>query len=661
MAGLSKAENDELRRALQDAVVKCSERGLYQSAKWVAELLASVPSTTDWSPTTDATVEDSQMSDPDLVPPPSAPAVPIVLTGNEDAREGRLEADEVSRYLLAKSLFDCHEFDRCSAIFLPDEVPLAPLSTRPRTPSGPLRSPPPGKKGGGRRRGSESGQTSLSARRASSPPRVPHLSQKALFLALYAKFLAGEKRREEDSEMVLGPADGGATINHELMGLGHRLEAWFLDEEGHGEERSSGQGWLEFLYGTILAKSKNEKEAKKWLLRSVHRYPFHWGAWQELASLIGSVDDLRQMRPLLPNNLMAFIFQIHVNQELYQSTEQVYKQLAQLEQIFPNNPFLADFVEAEHIFSELVNQDPYRLESLDQYSNVLYVMNRRAKLAFIAQLAISTDRFRPESCCVAGNYYALKSEHEKAVVYFRRALTLDRSFLSAWTLMGHEYIELKNTHAAIESYRRAVDINRRDYRAWYGLGQTYEVMEMHYYALYYFQRAAALKPFDPKMWQAVGNCFVKLDRPREAIQALKRSLLTGTYHEQPASFASSSGSGADDAPLTGGLMDPELLYQIGLMYEKVQDRDEAAAYMDLTLAQEEASDPADSATAHGTGIGITPTTSRARMWLAKWEFARGALDRAMLLATQLCHDGVEVDESKALVRDLRARMEQAAT
>jgi anaphase-promoting complex subunit 8 len=32
----------------------------------------------------------------------------------------------------------------------------------------------------------------------------PKLSQKSLFLALYAKYLAGEKRKEEETEMVLG-------------------------------------------------------------------------------------------------------------------------------------------------------------------------------------------------------------------------------------------------------------------------------------------------------------------------------------------------------------------------------------------------------------------------------------------------------------------------
>jgi anaphase-promoting complex subunit 8 len=121
------------------------------------------------------------------------------------------------------------------------------------------------------------------------------------------------------------------------------------------------------------------------------------------------------------------------------------------------------------MFDQIVETDPYRLDDLDVYSNILYVMEKSSKLAYLAQLATRTDKFRVETCCIVGltplhcaesdfegNYYSLKSEHEKAVTYFRRALKVNRNYLAAWTLLGHEYLELKNTHAAVEAYRRAV-------------------------------------------------------------------------------------------------------------------------------------------------------------------------------------------------------------
>lgn len=375
---------------------------------------------------------------------------------------------------------------------------------------------------------------------------------------------------------------------------------------------------------------------------------------------------------------------------------------------------MVDFEEASKIFTLILSTSPHRLDSLDHYSNILYVMGARPQLAFVAQIATATDKFRPETCCVVGNYYSLKSEHEKAVMYFRRALTLDRNFLSAWTLMGHEYIEMKNTHTAIESYRRAVDVNRKDYRAWYGLGQAYEVLDMSFYALFYYQRAAALRPYDPKMWQAVGSCYAKMGRVEQSIQALKRALVAGSYYaDDGAASGASPGGGARK------ILDPETLHQIATLYERLGDDDEAAAYMELTLQQESGGAPVNednsadedeysSASEHaarsdgeaehsgdgddddrpsrsrrrrknGAGAssfgvqhddstatdgwqpnsGPTVTTSKARLWLAQYALRKGDLERADQLAGELCQDGMEVEEAKALMRDVRARREDA--
>jgi len=312
-------------------------------------------------------------------------------------------------------------------------------------------------------------------------------------------------------------------------------------------------------------------------------------------------------------------------------------------------------------------------------------MNMRPKLAFLAHLCSNVDKFRPESCVVIGNYYSLLSMHEKAVQYFRRALTLDRTCLSAWTLMGHEYVELKNTHAAIESYRRAVDVNRRDYRAWYGLGQTYEMLEMHTYALWYYKKAAGLRPWDGKMWLAVGSCLEKMDRDRDGIKALKRALLADAYYDVGSSF----GSGGEllGGRNTTGHMDPETLLQIANMYNRLGEIDEAKSYMELCLAQEDggvqSSDdkrfqesitihndsppPSDDgrggesaavgAGDHEGGTGVTAATSKARMWLARYALDMEDYVTANRLATELCEDGVEVEEAKALLREVRARMD----
>ncbi|OOG00062.1 hypothetical protein ASPCADRAFT_161561 [Aspergillus carbonarius ITEM 5010] len=667
----------ELRFRLEDAAMKCSERCLYQSAKWAAEMLDSIVPVEQYD-----TDPDSPMDLPDA---PSNTQNPYLRA--QDPLEATLEAQESYKYLLAKSYFDTREYDRCAAVFLPPTISPVPLtSTPPKPKSRQSLTPQKGKS----KASAYSGVKDHSVTR--NP--YPRLSQKSLFLALYAKYLAGEKRKDEETEMVLGPADGGSTVNKELPDLARGLEGWFTERQEKGLEDRS-QGWLEYLYGVILLKGRNEDEAKKWLIRSVHLNPFHWGAWQELNDLLASTEDLNQVVKLLPLNIMTLIFRVYCSQELYQATEDTYQSLSELEMIFPASAFLKtqrallyyhskDFEEASSIFTDILVTSPHRLDSLDHYSNILYVMGARPQLAFVAQIATATDKFRPETCCVVGNYYSLKSEHEKAVMYFRRALTLDRNFLSAWTLMGHEYIEMKNTHAAIESYRRAVDVNRKDYRAWYGLGQAYEVLDMSFYALFYYQRAAALRPYDPKMWQAVGSCYAKMGRIEQSIKALKRALVAGSYYAEDASQV---GMGAPERKI----LDPETLHQIATLYERLGDEEEAATYMELTLQQEsgqviqEEEDASsdndndddqsgtdaqsssrrtrksstqqdeDEDTWHGTGV--TATTSKARLWLARWSLRNGDLERADQLAGELCQDGVEVEEAKALMRDVRARRE----
>ncbi|KAF2021420.1 TPR-like protein [Aaosphaeria arxii CBS 175.79] len=638
MSLLSKADEAKLKGQLQDAVISCTERCLYSSAKWAAELLNSFPETDDDGSETDV---DSAMSDP---PPPQTPT-----PSSKDPIEARLEARETQKYLLAKTFFDCREFDRCAAIFLPDSLPKTSFLV---TPSPASKSKPHGK---------SKIKLGTPTKPALSAAVVKGLSQKALFLSLYAKYIAGERRMNEDSEMILGPQDG-ITTNKELPGISAILEEWFSGLANSGRKP---QGWLEYLYGLVLAKGKNEKQALEYFIQSVNCCPYNWGAWQELSTLFSTIEELHQVTPQLPQNIMGFVFQIYASQELYQSANQVHNSLAQILDIFPGSAFLQTqrallyyhskaYEDAEQIFSELLVANPHRIDAMDCYSNVLYVLENRPKLAFLAQLAMTTDKFRPETCCVVGNYYSSKSEHEKAVIYFRRALTLDRTFLSAWTLMGHEFIEMKNTHAAIESYRRAVDVNRKDYRAWYGLGQAYEVLEMHSYAIFYYQRAAALRPYDPKMWHALGACFGKVGKVANGIRAYKRALVAGSFYDN--NVGSSFGSG-EVSGLGGGVLDPEVLFNIALLYERVNNMGECAAYMELVLAQEEGPDYDESVGDMAGGVGVTPTTSKARLWLAKWEYMRGMYQRSMELANELCQDGVEVEDAKALIRDIRARIE----
>lgn len=62
----------------------------------------------------------------------------------------------------------------------------------------------------------------------------------------------------------------------------------------------------------------------------------------------------------------------------------------------------AGFEEAANLFTALRDSDPYRIEDLDVFSNILYVSEKRAELAALAQEYVKVERMRPEVCCLIG-------------------------------------------------------------------------------------------------------------------------------------------------------------------------------------------------------------------------------------------------------------------
>lgn len=61
-----------------------------------------------------------------------------------------------------------------------------------------------------------------------------------------------------------------------------------------------------------------------------------------------------------------------------------------------------EFDEATEFFTELRKADPYRVDDIDVFSNILYVSEKRAELAMLATEYVKVDRNRPEVCCLIG-------------------------------------------------------------------------------------------------------------------------------------------------------------------------------------------------------------------------------------------------------------------
>lgn len=221
--------------------------------------------------------------------------------------------------------------------------------------------------------------------------------------------------------------------------------------------RSSGDGFLLYLYGVVLRDSGQLGEAREVLVASVHAYPCNWAAWEALGGCCAGLAAARALD--LPAHVCRDFWLAALAVDLH-AGEEALGVLSTLAPRFPASDELVslaaaahyglqNFDEAQELYEDLLARNPHRLEGMDLYSNILYVKEQAPALSALAHAAVNRDRYRPETCCIVGNYYSLRGQHERAALYFRRALRLSPDWLTAWTLMGHEYVELKNPPAAI--------------------------------------------------------------------------------------------------------------------------------------------------------------------------------------------------------------------
>ena len=74
---------------------------------------------------------------------------------------------------------------------------------------------------------------------------------------------------------------------------------------------------------------------------------------------------------------------------------------------------LVDFGAAEESFEKMREIDPYAMEGLDIYSNILYVNADAGKLSYLAHYTATIDRYRAETCFIIGNYYGVSYSHNR--------------------------------------------------------------------------------------------------------------------------------------------------------------------------------------------------------------------------------------------------------
>ncbi|KAK9888721.1 hypothetical protein WA026_000947 [Henosepilachna vigintioctopunctata] len=447
-------------------------------------------------------------------------------------------------------------------------------------------------------------------------------SAKTKFLFYYSQYLSIEKKKLDNMTDSNCPPD--PTKNDKLKNLCAQMQNDFY--------QNKLDGFMIYLYGIILKRLDLIALAIDVFTKAVALEPMLWCCWFELGKLVSDKNTLS-----LPDHWMKQFYSSHACLEQLRNDEALQICQSLCTQGFENSTYLMsqfalghhnnrDLDKAINMFKKILEIDPYRLDNLDTYSNLLYVQEMKTQLADLAHKVVSIDKYRVETCCVIGNYYSLRSDHAKAVLYFRRALKLNPQFLSGWTLMGHEFMEMKNTNAAIQSYRHAIEINHRDYRAWYGLGQTYEIMKMYFYSLYYYKQAQQLKPNDSRMIIALGETYEKLDKIENALKCYYKACSIGDVE---------------------GLA----LIRLAKLYDKLNETENAAAaFTEYCLREDDSKEKVyDDQTEFYNAL----------QYLANYHLNKGQIDDAYTYAYKCLECDETKEQGKALLRVIATkRMEQ---
>ena len=384
----------------------------------------------------------------------------------------------------------------------------------------------------------------------------------------------------------------------------------------------------QYIYASILVKGGRFLEALPYITKSLSAFPINRSAWNLLRTILSRFDD-SVMTPTisaLPKHWTSQFFQIELLSEL-QKTESALQLFSNLK--VKRTPSIIaleasihyhhrDFDRAATLFEELRHMDPLRLDSLELYSNLLFVKEDSAGLSELARSLSRIDKFRPETLISVGNFLSLNERHEEAIEQFAMALRFDPSFSFAWTLIGHEYISLENCTSAIAAYTKAYDANPRDFRALFGLGNAFELSSMPHQAIQYYRSAILINPFDSRMWLALGSCYEQVDQKENAIRCFQRAVCN----------AESEG---------------EAIFHLARLYKDGEDNDRAAFCYESYIEK----------FAQGSDEERKEGIKEANDFLANYYREKKIWKKAEFYAQKLMTDSSTIGEAKSILKDLR--------
>ena len=408
--------------------------------------------------------------------------------------------------------------------------------------------------------------------------------QEAWYLSNEAKLIHLEGWADDKEQAMVSSFISENQI--EKIGLGRKSNA-FYDEvnkiiEGLLHHEDSLNPFLKFQLCTLLLISKkgltsHDKQFKERIINNLidvlNSFPFLWSAWETLNQIMNKNDYFEVFNRINQSSIKFFYLLSYLSEHYPNTSREINHLISLLLHDYPNNQFILDvkakvtyankdFKLAKEEFDYLFKIDPFRLKSVDVYSDLLYITNNVFEHCILAKKCYENDKFSEESNYVVGNFFAYKCEHLKAIDYYLKCLYINPKYYKAWITLGHEYFEIKQNDLAISAYRNAIEIKNDEAQVWYAIGQIYDLYSMINYSLYYYSMALQYNPINSKFWGTLAFCYERLDNYKDALEFYQKCLYYGDAENSA-------------------------LFKLASINEKLKNYDIAVKYYDLVLKSEE--------------------------------------------------------------------------
>lgn len=179
---------------------------------------------------------------------------------------------------------------------------------------------------------------------------------------------------------------------------------------------------------------------------------------------------------------------------------------------------IVNYKQSEYFFVKLRKLDRTRLEDMEYYSTLLWHLQKKVELTYLANELHDLDSNSPITWCTIGNLFSLNREPDEAIKCFNKSIKLDEDFTYAYTLKGHEYFSNDNYEMALENFRLSLLIDPRHYNALYGIGMVYINLGEYQKADYHFRKAVSINPINVILICCVGMVMEKLGKKTLALR-----------------------------------------------------------------------------------------------------------------------------------------------